>query len=132
MANFIPKFEYEDGGTQTVNLTLPPESDPLGETFNTNQNTTRSNAGKRQTKFNYTDHQFRFTLVFLTKAEVDALKAMYDAVGAVGKSFKYFPSNDEVEFFTIYWDRKQFNPERTVQSGSDFLYDLPITLVEKL
>ena len=80
MANFKPKFEYEDpiSGTTTITLSLPPEGDPKNERFRTNGRETRSSSGKHQYQFNYTDHVFDIRLTFLTQTQIDAIKDLFD------------------------------------------------------
>ena len=134
MAKFTPKFEYEHPtlGTVTIPLDLPPEGDPIGEANKGVGSTTRSSAGKSQTQFNYIDVGNNFKLVFLTKVQIDALRIMFQTVGARGLSFKYFESSDEIEFVIVYLDRKDFNPVRIVRSGADYIYDLPMKLRDKI
>jgi len=132
--NYIPKFEYEHStlGTTEVILSLPPQSDPLKEKFVTKGRETRSSSGNDQWQFNYTDQSFTLDLVFVEKDIKDQLKTMYDEVGSKGKSFKYFPSNDEVTSFTVILARKNFDPKRTIASGDDFIYDISISLRVKI
>lgn len=132
--NFIPKFEYEHPtlGTTTITFELPPENDPLDQRFRVNGRETRSNSGQDQFQFNYVDQTFRLRLVFLTKTLIDEIKTMYDVLAFSGGTFKYFPSNDEVDFFNVVLERKEFRPRRVIRSGADFIYDLEIRLREKI
>jgi len=132
MANFIPKFSYVhpvDGAT-TITLTLPPTGDPLREKSATSGKETRSNLGKTQYQKNYQDHTFELNLIFLTVTEKDALEKMFDDYASFGKSFSYYPSEDESEFFNVIWpgSKKTFEPKKVIVSGSDFIYDLKIPL----
>jgi hypothetical protein len=128
--NYIPAFEYVDlsSVTQNFSLTLPQAGDPLKERYRVNGRESRSNSGKSQFQFNYIDNSYSLDLFFLTKTEIDELKAMFDNVGQFGKTFKYFPSSDEVDFFTVYWDAKRFDPVRTIASAGDFIYDFKMNM----
>jgi len=132
--NFIPKFEYEHPtlGTTTITLDLPPEGDPLKEKNKVNGKETRSGTGQDQFQFNYEDTEFQLKLVFVTKTILDQLRLMYDVHAKLGKTFKYFQSEDEVEFLDVIWSKKVFNPVRVIASGSDFIYDFTFDVRVKI
>lgn len=132
MANFIPKFEYTHptNGATTISLTLPPTGDPLKERFVTNGRETRSNSGKTQYQLNYSDHTFELNLIFLDVTLKNEILEMFQEYASFGNSFKYYPSNDEVDFHNVIWQgsKKTFEPVKVIASGGDFIYDLKIPL----
>ena len=132
MANYIPKIEYNhpiDGAT-TINFTLPPEGDPLNEKYVTRGRETRSSNGATQYQLNYTDHSFSLKFIFLEKTTIDELQKLFDDHASLGESFKYYPSSDEADFFNVILPghRKTFAPQKIIRSGSDFIYDLKMSL----
>jgi len=132
MSNFIPKFEYEHPteGTTTITFVLPPQGDPLRRQKRTKGRSTRSSTGEGQYQLNYTDETFSLDLVFLDKAIVDEVEKLFDDHASLENEFKYFPSSDELEFYTVVWDgsSKRFQPRAIIASGDDFIYDLRIPL----
>ncbi len=132
MANFIPKIEYTHpvDGLTIIDFDLPPQGDPLKENNQTVGRETRSSSGKTQYQRNYLDISYELDLVFLTKAKIDELQKFFNDHASFGRTFKYYPSNEEVDFFNVIWpgSRKRFRPIRVIASGGDFIYDLTIPI----
>lgn len=132
MSNYTPKLEYEHpvNGTTTITFELPPQGDPLKRRKRTKGRSTRSSTGQGQYQLNYVDQTFSLDLIFLTKAILDQVEELFDDHASLENNFKYFPSEDELDFFTVVWDgtSKRFDPVAVIASGDDFIYDLKIPL----
>lgn len=132
MSNFTPKFEYEHpvNGTTVITFALPSQGDPIKKKKRVKGRQTRSSTGQSQYQRNYIDQTFELDLIFITKNVLDQVEELFDDYASLENSFKYFPSSDELDFFTVIWDgsNKAFEPVATIPSGVDFIYDLKIPL----
>lgn len=124
MANWIPEIQY-GSPTTTLNFTYPPERDPFNEDLKANVKVTKSNDGTEQVQYNYTEEMITVNFVFLTKAELDSLRTFYEDHAALGNTFTYLPSDDEVTSYTYSLADYSFKPKRVITNGvDDFFYDV--------
>ena len=130
--NFIPKLEYEHptNGTTTITFELPPKGDPLKEIDSIVGRETRSSSGQTQYQYNYTDKSFSLDLTFLSETIKGEVEELFHQIAKFGNAFKYFPSEDEAEFYNVIWpgSKKTFKPIKVIREGTGFIYDLKIPL----
>jgi aspartate/tyrosine/aromatic aminotransferase len=126
MANFIPKIEYEHPtlGTQTITFELPPEGDFRSERQRTVARETTSGAGVVQSKFQYIEQTRRLKLVFISSAIEAQFRQFFEDYASRGANeFKYFESNDEVDFETCILVKPTYAPKILFREGNDFVYE---------
>jgi hypothetical protein len=126
-----PKFEYEDpiDGTTTILIDLPAEGDPIRERIRTRDRTQESATGIEQTLYYYDEVEYEVRLIFLSKAKINELRKFYYRFANRGGKFKWYPDQDEPEFFTCSLRTKEFRPQRIRSDGAgDFEYDLRIRM----
>lgn len=133
MANYIPRIEYTEFGTgtpKTITFSHPPSEDPFNEHIVPNARSSRSTNGTRQTQHNYNLRVFEINFQFESKAIKDAVEDMVLNHTSRGGTVNYFPSDDEVEFFTghVVDSRPSFARPAPDESISDFVYDFKLTL----
>jgi hypothetical protein len=131
--NFIPKIEYTERITstlKTVTFSSPPEGDPFGESVEDNVRITKTNDGTRQTQFNYTEAKLDIEFIFQTQAVYDAFKLFIKEHARYGRTFKYYPSSDEVEFEEYYLDVKKVSYKKPIPSATlgEFEHDFKFRL----
>lgn len=121
--NFIPKIVYGSPEVE-INFQYIPEGDFLPENFRTDQRTITTSLGVAQTQFNYNEVNYRVTHTFVTESIKDDYQTFYLNWASLGKSFKYYPSNDEAEFLTVTLSRFDFAPRRlfSVNVAGNFEY----------
>jgi len=132
--NFVPKIEFESGGTQTITFTLPPEGDFREQDFQANEQTTTSNNGVIQTQFNNTVDIKSINYVFVTESVKVQLDSFMTDHAFKGLEFKYFESEDEAEFITVTLSRKAWNPTIMFATSTInvFVYEFNIVMRELL
>jgi len=132
--NFVPKIEFESGGTQTITFTLPPEGDFREQDFQANEQTTTSNNGTIQTQFNNVVDLKEINFVFVPETVKVQLDSFMTDHAFKGLEFKYFESEDEVEFITVTLARKAFNPTIMFATSAInvFVYEFNISMRELL
>ncbi len=106
--NFIPRIEYTVAPL-TVDFNLPPRDDFRSESIQASQSTTRSTNGTTQTQFNHNESIQSLVFTFLDEAIFQSFKTFFIDHGSRGLDFKYFESNDEVEFITVTLDSFSFD-----------------------
>lgn len=131
MANYVPKIEYTDIQTGTpVSFTFshPPANDPFNERIITDARSTRSTNGTMQTQFNYNIERFQINYQFESLATKTAVEQMIVSHTSRGGTINYFPSSDEVDFFTVDVVDRQIGFARPAPEGADFTYDFRLTM----
>ena len=130
--NFIPKITYVElvtGTAKTVNFTTEPEADPLNESYRHRARHKRSSSGIKQSQFNYNIKAFRVQFLFESETIKDEVLDFILNHASRGGDFKYFISNDEVEFETFEYISRSFKLSRPIPNGSgDFEYDFTINI----
>jgi hypothetical protein len=131
MANFIPKIEWGDTPT-IINFEYVPEGDPFNDRYKTSQRTTYSSLGVAQTQFNYNEKEYRVNFTFITETIKTQFETFFLTHASRGLPFKYFPSNDEIEFLTVTLKRFDFNPKRnySIDTFGNFEYSFSISFRE--
>lgn len=130
MANYIPKIEYEHptSGTTTINFELPPQGDIYSESIRSRVKETVTGAGVVQAQFQYFDRSINIKFTFITPTIESQVRDFFLVAGKGGFEFKYFPSNDEVDYFTCILVKPQYKPKRVVREGTDFIYDFDLRM----
>ncbi len=131
--NFIPKIEYTSAPI-TIAFSLPPVGDFLKEDYKTSEKTSTSSNGTEQTQWNFNSLMIKPTMTFVDQATKDAYNTFFLDHASKGLSFKYFISNDEVEFKTVTLSRKQFRPTILFSSNvlTEFVYEWTMDMRELL
>lgn len=130
--NFIPKIEFESGGTQTITFDLPPSDDIRAQNYRTSEKTSTSNNGKQQTQFNFVEDNITLNFTFISESIKQQMDSFMTTHALRGLEFKYFESEDEVEFVTVRLSAKVWAPVILFQTNTlnEFEYEFRIVMRE--
>jgi hypothetical protein len=107
--NYIPAIEYTDAPIR-ITFGLPPKDDFRNESLSANARTTTSTGGVDQTQYNYTRETRLIEMTFVEESVKQAFETFFKDHASRGLEFKYFESEDEVDFITVTMDKFEFKP----------------------
>lgn len=122
--NFIPRIEYTDAPL-TVDFELPPANDPRNQKVVTSQRSSTSTNGTVRTQFNYNEETFSPTFTLVSQTVFDQYETFFKNHGSRGFEFKYFESNDEVDFITVTLNSFDLSPTIIAPTTTvgEFIYE---------
>ena len=131
--NFIPKIEYTELTTLDEIVILfdsPPEGDPFNEEVTANTRVTKSNNGTQQVQFNYIERKLSLEFIFQSEIVKAAIDKFVTRHAFRGGKFKYFPSNDELDYEEFTLAQKGIKYDRPIPTGviGEFEYDFSLSL----
>ena len=127
--NFIPAIEYTSAPI-TITFLLPPVDDFRNEDLTANTRVTTSTAGVDQAQFNYIREKRTIKLSFIDEAIKQQFDTFFKDHAAKGLEFKYFESNDEIDFITVTLDRTSYKPKILFPSNTpnEYVYDFTFVM----
>ena len=127
--NYKPAIEYTDTPIR-ITFELPPVDDFRDQSITANARTTTSTGGVDQTQFNYNRETRTIKMSFVSEAIKQQYETFFKNHGSKGLEFKYFESEDEVDFITVTLDRLTFAPTILFPSETpnEYVYDFTFVL----